>query len=374
MTPPSRIPSEAEVVVVGAGFAGASVAAALTHAGVTQGLILEQEPQPGSHASGRNAAMARQLEPNPLLLRLAVAGVQRLRAKRVEGRPALRESGGIYLLHGQPDRPAAWLAQLQPYGVPAELLAAGDARSRFPFLSRFEFDCAVFMPTDGVVDIHALLTDLLGEAKRGGFAVVTECPCESLIFDGPRVRGVRTPCGMVRACVVVDASGAWAGRLGRARPLPLKCLRRHLFVSGSAEFLPRDAPLVWDLDAGYYVRPEAPGLLLCPCDESEQPPGTPAVDPKAQELLVDKLLRHAPGLAEITLQRSWAGLRTFAPDRLPIIGWDPGLEGLFHVSALGGFGVTTSLAVGDLAATLIRGGKVEWFDADAVSAGRGALG
>lgn len=369
-----RIPSEVDVIVIGAGFAGASVAAALTQAGVTSGLVLERELLPGTHASGRNAAMARQLEPDPVLLKLAIEGVQRLRAKTVAGRSVLRQTGGLYLIHGEPDRPAEWLTQLREHCVPSELLPAAKARQRFPFLSRFEFDHTLFCPTDGIVDIHALLSDLLAEAKRGGFEVITDCACESLILDGSAVHGVRTPSGEVSAHIVIDATGAWAGCLGRlSAPLPLKCFRRHLFVSGDAGLLPRDAPLVWDLDIGYYVRPEGAGLLLCPCDETEHPAGIPAVDPEAEALLADKLLKHAPGLADITLRRSWACLRTFAPDRLPIIGWDPEIDGLFHVSGLGGFGVTTSLAIGDIASTLICEGSVDWIEVGALSARREAF-
>ncbi len=99
----------------------------------------------------------------------------------------------------------------------------------------------------------------------------------------------------------------------------------------------------------------------------------PAVDPGAEDLLVDKLLKHAPGLADISLCRSWACLRTFTPDRFPVIGWDPEIDGLFHVSGLGGFGVTTSLAIGDVASALICGGVVDWIEVGFFSARRGAL-
>lgn len=374
MAPGDRVPSEVDVVVIGAGFAGASVAAALTQAGVTSGVVLERELLPGTHASGRNAAMVRQLEADPMLRKLAIEGVRRLRAKTVAGCPVLRQSGGVYLIHGGPAPADEWCAQLREQCVPAELLSAVKARERFPFLSRFEFNYAVFCPTDGIVDIHALLSDLLAEARRGGFAVVTDCACESLILEESVVCGVQTRSGEVSARIVVDAAGAWAGYLGRlSAPLPLKRLRRHLFVSGDSGLLPHDAPLVWDLDVGYYVRPEGAGLLLCPCDETEHPPGVPEVDPEAEDLLADKLLQYAPGLAQITLRRSWACLRTFAPDRLPIIGWDPDIEGLFHVSGLGGFGMTTSLAVGNIASTLICGGVVDWIDVGSFSAGREAL-
>src|SRR5271157_3631584 len=261
-----RFPSEVHVVVIGAGFAGASVAAALTRAGVTSGLVLERELLPGSHASGRNAAMARQLEEDPVLLKLAVEGVRRLRAKNVDGRPVLRQTGGLYLIQGEPDRATGWLTQLREHCVPSELLPAAKARQRFPLLSRFEFDHTLFCPTDGIVDIHALLSDLLAEARSAGFEVITDCACESLILEGSVVRGVRTPRGEVGARTVVDAAGAWAGCLGRkSAPLPLKRLRRHLFVSGDSRLLPDDAPLV-ACRSEFVTADAAGGVRVLPLD------------------------------------------------------------------------------------------------------------
>jgi D-arginine dehydrogenase len=184
MALPGRLPSEVDVVVIGAGFAGASAAEALALAGVTSGVVLERELLPGSHAFGRNAAMARQLEEDPVLLKLAVEGVRRLRAKNVDGRPVLRQTGGLYLIHGKSDRAAEWRALLHHYCVPSELWPAAKARQRFLFLREFEFDYALFCPTDGIVDIHALLSDLLAEARAAGFEVITDCACESLMFDG----------------------------------------------------------------------------------------------------------------------------------------------------------------------------------------------
>lgn len=363
-----------DVAVIGAGFAGASVAAALARAGVTSGLILEREPMPGVHASGRNAAMARQLESDEALAQLTLEGVRRLRAKRVAGHPVLNETGGLYLIQGTADEAAGQLEPLREHSVPVEVLEPGDARRRFPFLSGFSFSHALFCPTDGIVDIHALLSDLLAEAASGGFEFVTECTADDLILDGGAVRGLQTSHGQVRAGIVINAAGAWAGHIGRASaPLPLKPLRRHLFFGICDGSVPRDAPLVWDLDIRYYVRPEGAGLLLCACDEAERPPGIPAVDPEIAELLADKLLTYAPGLANVSVRRSWACLRTFAPDRFPVIGWDPKISGLFHVSGLGGFGVTTSLAVGELASALISGKAVNWIDANSFSPGREAL-
>ncbi len=369
-----RIPSAVDIVVMGAGFAGASTAAALARAGVKRGLLLEREFLPGMHSSGRNAAISRQVESDPILCQLAVEGVRRLRMKRVDGRPVLHQSGGIYLLQEDGAGCARqWLTQLEQHDVSCQLLSAPEARTLFLFLQAFNFCCALSCPTDGIVDIHGLLTGLLAEAQQGGFRLVTNCEVESIVVEGGAVHGVRTPFCQIEARIVVDARGAWAGTGIKAVTAALTPLRRHLFVSSEAGLIPRHAPRIWDLDAGYYVRPESGGLLLCPCDESEHPPALPPVDFDAAVLLADKLLKYAPALADLKLRGGWACLRTFAPDRRPVLGWDPEIRGLFYTAGLGGFGVTTSLAIGELAAALICGGAVDWIDVSSFSMGRVAL-
>jgi D-arginine dehydrogenase len=222
-----------------------------------------------------------------------------------------------------------------------------------------------------VVDIHALLTRFLAGARAGGFQLQTRCQAEDLIVTAGRAAGVRTNVGDVMADVVVDASGAWAGRLGReGRPLPLRALRRHLFVTGRPALPTEGHPYVWVEDAAFYFRPEGDGLLFSPCDETEMPAGEPPTDPAASELLAAKLERHAPAFGELPLRRGWACLRTFAPDRRPLIGWDPALPGLFHVSGLGGFGMGCSVAIGELAATLLERRSPDWIDASQVDVGR----
>lgn len=370
---PSELPDFAEVVVIGAGFAGVSTAAALARAGQMRGVLLEREPVPGTYASGRNAAIARHVETEPILRTLVRESVRLISARLLEHGPALRRTGGLYLTHdAQPDRPAEWVADLCANGVTCELLSAAEARRRFPFLSGLRFTYGVFSARDGVLDIHGLLTSLLAEARRGGIPSFMNCPVEAVLLDAGRVRGVRTPLGEVRTDVVVDATGAWAGRLGReGAPLPLQPLRRHLFVADSP--LPADAPIVWDLDAGYYFRPEGDGLLLSPCDETPHPPAPPAADFAAAELLAEKLEAHAPTLAGMAIRRHWPCLRTFAPDRLPVIGWDPEVAGLFHVAGLGGFGAACSLAIGEAAANLLRGRQPGWIDTAEFSPARAAL-
>jgi glycine/D-amino acid oxidase-like deaminating enzyme len=358
------LPASARVVIVGAGFAGAATAWALGRLGVA-GVMLEQEIGYGMHASGRNAALLRLAEADPIILPLALLSADRIRRfSREAESPLFEETGGLTLAD------AVSVAKLKhehralrDAGLMTFLLSAHEARERMPLLSRIDFEAALWCSSEGVVDIHALLTRFVQDARASGFRLFTECTAEDLLIEAGRVTGVRTSRGEIRADLVVDASGAWAGRLGRtSAPLPLRPLRRHLFVSGAPDGDVADLPFAWHDDAAFYFRPEGDGLLFSPCDETQVPPGEATTDPAAAELLAEKLSRHAPGFADLPLKRSWACLRTFAPDRKPVIGPDPDLPGLFHVSGLGGFGMTTSAAVGELAAALITGNRADWID------------
>lgn len=360
-----EVPTHTRWVVIGAGFAGAATAWALGRMGLGPGVILEQESSYGTHASGRNAGLLRLAERDPAIGILARRSLESIRDFDEKTPEVLRFVGGLTLA------PRGCGAELEDdyavlcrQGLTAKLLSHDDAVTRFPFLAAIRFQAALWCPEEGVVDIHALLTHYLRAARDHSFRLHTGCRVEELLLEGGSVTGVRVGVREIRADAVIDASGAWAGRLGRAdEPLPLQPFRRHLFVSDSAEKpWPRDAPFVWMWRNEFYCRPEGAGLLLSPCDETPASPGLPSNDPAAAELLAVTLTGHAPDLARLALRRSWACLRTFAPDRRPVIGPDPALRGLFHVSGLGGFGVTASAAIGELAGLVIAGRETDWID------------
>ena len=366
------LPSETGVVIIGAGVAGAATAWALARARGGPGLLLEQEAAPGMHASGRNAAIAHQLEHDAVILTLAGRAMRHLRALDA-GRGELLSSVGGLMLAGQANEESIAVIhqRMREAGLHSELIAPVKARPRFGCLDFVAFETALWCPSDGVLDVHALLSRYLDDAKAGGFSVHTGCRVDDLLIEGGRVRGVRVADRTIRADVVVDASGAWAGCLGRAATrLPLRPLRRHLFVTGPLSFVDRTWPPTWAIEPEYYFRPESGGLLLSPCDEADAEPGVPPTDPEAATRLAEKLAAGAPALADVTIRRGWACLRTFAADRRPVIGPDPDLPGLFHVGALGGFGMTTSAAVGELAATLLTRGHPAWIDPDIVAPSR----
>jgi D-arginine dehydrogenase len=183
---------------------------------------------------------------------------------------------------------------------------------------------------------------------------------------------VLTEDGPVEADAVVLAAGAWAGALGGRALVPL---RRTVVQTAPHPASSTDHPWVWVDDEGVYARPEAGGWLVSGCDEAVDPPADRAgsqgpVEALPRALALDKLARWLPALADAVPVGGWSGLRTFAPDRRPLLGPDPAAPGLHWAAGLGGFGLTCSLAVGEAVAAWVVGEAVPWLDAAAVSPGR----
>ena len=152
-------------------------------------------------------------------------------------------------------------------------------------------------------------------------------------------------------------------------------LARTLLHSAPHPLSRPDHPWCWVDDAGVYARPEGAGWLVSPCDEARRaPPAGPGsageVTPAGETLAAEKLTRLMPALGDLRIAGGWTGLRTFAPDRRPLIGADPALDGLWWAAGLGGFGVTCGYAVGEALAAWMRGQDTPWLRPGAVSPGR----
>jgi D-arginine dehydrogenase len=305
-----------DILIVGAGMAGAATAYHLTRLGAARVLIVEKEPLPGVHSSGRNASFIRERTEDPELQPLAREGAAFLR------RGELAE----YTCRG---------SMLLGWGDEDAQLHCPVARGR-----------GLWCPKDGTVDVAALLQGYLA-----GQTVLYEAEVMKWGAQGGDL-AVRTSRGTIRCGLLVNAAGPWAGQVGK---LPLEPRKRHLFVTPPMEWVDPKWPFVWDTVGGLYFRPESGGLLLSACDETAAAPGDYAEDPAVLHELAEKVTSQQPGLRDISIQRGWVGQRTFAADRKFVIGFDPRDHKLFHVAGLGGHGVTSSFAVGKLAAELILG-------------------
>jgi len=355
----------ADVVLIGAGFAGASTACHLVARGVRRVLLLEREAIAGVHASGRNAALAFQALSDTAEARLAVEGA-RFIAAPPEGFTdvsLLRRCGSL-LLAGASGMAALQEAQEagRRVGIDGEILDVEDACRRVPVLRDAPFAVAFWNPQDGVVDIHELLQAYLRAARREGARIEYGRAIVGVEVEGGRVAAVHTDRGSIETRCVVNAAGAWAGEIGTLAGVGTRTLaprRRHLFQTSVDVAVSRDWPFVWHNDLDVYFRPEGDGLLMSPCDAAPHPPRAPIVDAAVEQLLAEKIAGAFPGLVNARVVSAWACLRTFARDERFVIGRDPELDGFVWVAALGGHGMTTSAAVGRLGAAAVLGDRSE---------------
>jgi D-arginine dehydrogenase len=350
-----------DYVIIGAGFAGAATAYHLTRRGAGRILLIEQESIPGFHSSGRNAAMMRQCVPDADLAKLARDGAAFLRGLPDDWPEPVqfKQNGSLLLGSG-----AGWKKLQQDaavgrsVGLDVVLWTPEQAKKHVPVLNGSEFEGAAWCASDGIIDIHALLSGYLKAAVGKGARLRYNARVRALRAVAGGVE-VATESETIKANVVVNASGAWANiiaEMAGAPALPLRPCRRHLFVSPPIAWVDPTWPFVWDVTHDIYFRPEGEGLLLCACDQTELEPGDPPVEESVKELLAEKIERYMPGLAEVSINKGWAGFRTLTPDGRFVIGWDPKVENFFWVAGLGGHGMTTSAAVGELAAELLLGG------------------
>jgi D-arginine dehydrogenase len=367
-----------DAIIIGAGLAGTSTAYHLSRLGLARVLLLEQEHTFGVHSSGRNAAIARQVVSDGALARMTHDGVRFL--EEPAERAAAEQDGagrwtspvellcptGLLLLGseavgGTLDRVEQ---ASRSAGIALERLGQREVSERYPVLRGSGDAGGILSPDDGVVDVHALMSGFIREARRTGLEVETANRVTGFLREGSAVQGVRLGSEGISAGVVVNAAGAWAqeiGRLAGAESLPLKVTRRHLFLMRSSGEVP--GPVVWHDDAGLYFRREGDALLMSPCDEEPHPPGIPPESQAALELLAGKVAETFPALGGLELVRGWAGLRILTPDGRHILGPDPRIRGLFWAAGLGGHGVTTAYTTGRMVARCVTGkAPVAGFD------------
>jgi D-arginine dehydrogenase len=361
--PNDVVAEAAEIVIIGAGFAGAATAYHLARRGVRDVVILEAEPRAGVHASGKNAALCFQLIDDPDEARLAVEGTRTYAdpPEDIAPRPLMRRQGSLLLASegGRASLDAA-LRDARTLGVAATIVSRDDAIRRVPILARSPFVCALENADDGVVDIAALLRGYLEAARRRGARVRFGEPVKSVSVARGRIESVTTNRETISTRCLVDAAGPWAGEIARLAGIGMHSIsprRRHVFQLGVDARIEPGWPFVWHADLDVYFRPERGGVLASACDATPHPPATPAIDGGAESELRAKLGRAFPGLASLTVTEARACLRTFCADGRFLIGVDAALAGFFWVAALGGHGMSTSYGVGRLGAAAILGDR-----------------
>jgi D-arginine dehydrogenase len=344
-----------DVAIVGAGIAGASLAAELApHALV---LLLEAEDQPGYHATGRSAAFWSETYGGPHIQPLTSASGPWLREHGL-----LSPRGELHLARAR-DKEA--LDQfVADFGgrVELERWPAEQARRWLPGLAS-EWTEALWMPSCTDIDVAGAHQLFLKQAKQGGAVLRCSAPLQRAEHGSDW----QIEAGEQRfaAGILVNAAGAWADQVAAfagVPPIGIQPFRRTVVQLEVDPPAPADLPLVMAMDGSFYFKPEAGGRLwLSPHDETPDEAGDVAAEELDVAIAIDRF-EQAVRWPIRRVERRWAGLRSFAPDRLPVYGFDPVAPAFFWCAGQGGFGIQTAPAATRMAAALLFGRPVAEVD------------
>lgn len=344
-----------DVVIVGAGIAGASLAAEIS--AYRSVLLLEAESQPGYHSTGRSAAFWDESYGGPDVQPLTTASGPFLANPPAEfhGGPLMHQRGALHIgTDAQGRLSAVMLADFARSGVEIEVADREMVERIVPGV-RSEWSQGLWEPACCDIDVAALHAAYLRQAKRLGVRL----QCNARLQNARWLDGcwhIDFGTGQYTAGTLVNSAGAWADDVAVTagiKKLGIQPYRRTIAQLSIEPGAPAELPLVIALDGSFYFKPDAGGKLwLSPHDET----ATPACDAAPEELDIAIAIDRLQQVVDWQIKRvdhKWAGLRSFAPDRLPVIGPDRANPAFFWLAGQGGFGIQTAPAVAKLAASLL---------------------
>ena len=350
----------ADIVFVGAGIAGASAAAALakTH----KVIVLEREAFPGMHSTGRSAALFSEIYGGPVIRALSRASRDFLYSppKDFVDAPIVRRRGAMHIAS------AAQTEKLEAFCAPPDVaasirrLTAAEARAQCPILREDYVAAAALEISSADIDVDFLHQGWLRQLKARGGSLIVNAEVRGL-SRGKTGWQVEIADTLIDTKVVINSAGAWAdviAELAGVRTVGLQPRRRTALIVAA----PNDAtigewPMVIDVDEQFYFRPDAGALLLSPGDETPTDPCDAQPEDWDIATTIDRV-QTATTLEVQRVRRSWAGLRSFVPDRSPVVGYAPDATGFFWLAGQGGYGIQTAPAMGILACALVKGEPV----------------
>lgn len=347
----------ADVLIVGAGMAGASAAYFLApHLRV---LLLEREAQPGYHATGRSAAMYSETYGNATVRAITTAS-KPFYFKPPPGfaeHPLVTPRGSLIVgtAADQDQLRTVW-QDLRALVPDVQWWTQLDILQRVPVLRPEAAHCGVYEPNAMDMDVHAIHQGFLRGAKAAGAQLVCGAGVQRLQREAGAWR-VDTEAGSFVAPIVINAAGAWCDELARlagVAPVGLVPKRRTAFTTEAPAGCDIGLwPLVIDAHESFYFKPDAGVLLMSPANEDAVDPQDVQPEELDVAIAVDRI-ETATTLQIRQVRRKWAGLRSFVADKSPVVGFAPDAPGFFWLAGQGGYGIQTAPAMGELVAALVR--------------------
>lgn len=354
-----------DVAVIGAGIAGSTLAAEL--AASARVALLEREEAPGYHSTGRSAALFTMSYGPGAVRALSCLSEPVFRsATGPDGHPLLSPRGLLFV--AREDQRAALEAFAAKVGNAVAPAGAEEAQARLPILKPGYVAAALLEADAADIDVHALHQLYLRRFKAAGGTLLCRAEVQGVARRGGRWE-VETPAGPVRAETVVNAAGAWAdevARLAGVAPVGLVAKRRSAaIVATPGDADPSGWPMLMDIDEQFYMKPDAGKLLVSPADTTPSAPCDARPEEIDIAIAVDRV-QQACELPVRRIERSWAGLRSFVADGVPVAGHAADAPGFFWLAGQGGYGIHTAPGLARVAAALVQGQPAP---ADAAEAG-----
>lgn len=373
----------ADVVIVGGGIVGSSIAYHLTAAGCANVLVIERETQPGKGSTGKSMGGVRAQFSTAVNVQMSLYAIPFYASfdERL-GHPAGYRPQG-YLFCATSDQHMAYLRtnyELQVgLGLKDVRIVSGDEiRATFPLLRGDDMVGGSFCATDGFVDPYSAMIGFMTWAADHGAKLWKNAEVTGIRRDSRGVAEVETSRGPVATRAVVNCAGAWAASVARMveLDLPVEPLRRMLVPTEPFDRFPHTAPMIIDMSNGFHFRPESLGFLLAWNDPEETPGFKAEFEPSFIEKILTRAADRVPCFENLAVnpKRAWAGLYEMTPDHHPILGEAAGVPGFFLANGFSGHGVMHAPATGKILSDLILTGKTALIGAGLLNLARFAEG
>jgi len=373
----------ADVVIIGSGIVGSSVAYHLAEAGCTNVLVVEREAHQGKGSTGKSMGGVRAQFATTVNIQMSRYSIDFFATFDEQlGYPADYRPHG-YLFCATSERHLGYLKanrerQLALGVKNVELISREDIVKILPQLRIDDVIGGTYCPTDGFVDPHSVMMGFMMKARERGVRLWMDTKVTGIEVDNGQVTGVTTTRGPVSAPIIVNAAGAWAAEVAllAGAELPVEPLRRQLVPTEPFAGLPKRFPMVIDMSTGFHFRREGKGILLAWNDPEETPGFKTDFDASFIEKILTRAASRVPCLAdaEVNPRRAWAGLYEMTPDHHAIIGPAPNVKGLFFVNGFSGHGVMHSPASGRITSDLILYEHSDLIDTTLIGLERFATG
>jgi glycine/D-amino acid oxidase-like deaminating enzyme len=356
----AALPDAADVVIVGGGVMGASIAFHLAEAGVERVLLLERN-ELGSGSTSKAAGGVRANFSDELNIALGARSLEAF--ARFGERPGqeidLHRVGYLFLLETADQlelfRESTRLQN--EAGQPTRMIDVDEAVRLAPIIAPDGLAGACFSPADGHCTPESVVLGYATAARRLGAKLVTGCEVLGIDADDNAIRAVRTSRGDVRTGTVICAAGAWSAELAvpLGVDLPVTPLRRQIVVTEAIPDLPQSMPMTIDFSSTFYFHREGPGLLVGMSDPDEEPGFHLERTETWLPRLTAAMERRAPSLLDVGLTGGWAGLYEVTPDHNALIGEADGVSRFLYATGFSGHGFLQGPAVGEIIRDLYLG-------------------